>query len=196
MSGRSGPGDIAAARAADQEAARRRREIQQALIRERFGHEVPGRPLVALNLVLTAAMVVTSALGVFDYDRFAFHAALVDLAIFAVGLTLFVVALWLGAQRSREAEMDVAAWFFLARVAPDAIRRPMLLALTLQTVVSLGAAFMTMAEATAAGDQATKMAFGTLVPIFGLAVNGVWSARYGAFPPRSSGVSAGGPGSR
>ena len=61
----------------------------------------------------------------------------------------------------------------------------MLGCLAIQVVVGLGAAIATMGEATDAGDQATKLAFGVLVPIFGLALNGLWSARYGAFPPRN-----------
>lgn len=176
--------DIAAARAAEQRAAAQRREQEAVRIREVFGDTTPGRPLLTLNVVLTVVMVVGSVFGVADYDRYAFGAAVIDLGIFGVGLILFAAALWLGAQRSREAEMDVAAWFFLVRVAPARVRVPMLSALAVQTVVSLGAAVMTMEEATAAGDNATRLAFGTLVPIFGLAVNGTWSARHGAFPPR------------
>ena len=115
----------------------------------------------------------------------AFAAAVVDLVVFGVGVVAFCATLWLGAQRSREAEMDIAAWFFLARVAPSQVRRPMLGCLAIQVVVGLGAAIATMGEATDAGDQATKLAFGVLVPIFGLALNGLWTARYGAFPPRN-----------
>lgn len=179
------PGDIAAARAADQAASRQRRLVQDARLREHFGETIPGRSLVAVDVAATVVMIVATVAGVVDYRRFAFGAAAVDLAIFAIGVALFAAALWLGAQRSREAEMDVAAWFFLTRVAPTQIRVPLLGVLAVQVVVSLGAAFLTMDEATAVGDQATKLAFGTLVPIFGLAVNGVWSARYGAFPPRA-----------
>lgn len=175
---------IAAARAAEQAAERERRTVQRARLNEQFGDRVPGTLLVWGDLVVTLVMVVVSLLGVVDYGRFAFAAASVDLAIFAIGVALFAAALWLGAQRSREAEMDVAAWFLLSRVAPVQVRRALLGALGSQIVVALGAAFATMEEATAAGDQATKLAFGTLVPIFGLAVNGVWTARHGAFPPR------------
>jgi hypothetical protein len=181
---------VAEARAAEQELARQRKVVEQARLRERFGDgdRPAGRGLVVLNLVVTAIVIVVSIVGVLDYDGLAWTAAVVDLAVFGVGVVVFCAALWLGAQRSREAEMDIAGWFFLSRIAPPQVRRPMLGCLALQTVVGLGAAIVTMGEATAAGDQATKLAFGVLVPIFGLALNGLWSARHGAFPPRTDPV--------
>jgi hypothetical protein len=185
--GRGARPSVAEERAAEQELARQRKHVEEARVRERFGDGTSsaGRPLVVADIVVTVVVVVVSILGIADYDGLAFAAAVVDLAVFAVGVVVFCAALWLGAQRSREAEMDVAAWFFLARVAPPQVRRPMLGCLAIQVVVGLGAAFATMGEAVDAGDQATKLAFGVLVPIFGLALNGLWSARYGAFPPRT-----------
>jgi hypothetical protein len=175
---------VADARAAEQALARQRKQTEQARIAETFGGEVVGRGFVVVDLAVTAIVVVASALGIADYRGLAFTAASVDLAVFAVGFVVFCAALWAGAQRSREAEMDIAAWFFLSRVAPPQVRRPMLGALAVQAVVGLGAAIATTGEARSAGDQATKLAFGVLVPIFGLALNGLWSARHGAFPPR------------
>jgi hypothetical protein len=175
---------VAEARAVEQALARQRKQTEQARIAETFGDDVVGRGYVVANLAVTALIVVVSALGIADYGGLSFLAASVDLAVFAVGFVVFCAALWVGAQRSREAEMDVAAWFFLSRVAPPQVRRPMLGALAVQAVVGIGAAIVTMGEAHSAGDQATKLAFGVLVPIFGLALNGMWSARHGAFPPR------------
>jgi hypothetical protein len=185
---------VSEARAAEQALARQRREVQRARIDERFAADPhAGRALVWADGVVTAAVVAVSVLAVVDYGSLGFAAATVDLAVFAVGVVAFCVALWAGAQRSREAEMDIASWFFLVRVAPPSVRRPMLGCLAIQVVVGLGAAIATMGEATDAGDQATKLAFGVLVPIFGLALNGLWSARHGAFEPRRD---VAGPGAR
>ena len=41
-----------------------------------------------------------------------------------------------------------------------------------------------LSGAVAAARPFTALAFATLVPVFGLAVNGIWSARHGAFPDR------------
>jgi hypothetical protein len=34
------------------------------------------------------------------------------------------------------------------------------------------------------GRAGSTLAFGVLVPIFGLGLNGLWSSRLGVFPPR------------
>ena len=140
--------------------------------------------MIRADLVGTGLLVVVSVLGLVDYRRFAAPAALVDLALFGVGIVAFCVALWFGAQRSRSSVMGIGGWFFLTGTAPTAARRPLLGALAVQVVVGVGAGIATIGSATSAGDQATKLAFGTLVPVFGLALSGWWGARYGLFPDR------------
>ena len=175
---------IAAARAAEQAESRSRRVARDQRIAEHFAAGVPGRGLIRGNLAATIVMVVVSLLGVIDYDRFAYAAAVVDLVLFGLGVVSFCVALWLGAQRSRRSVMGIGGWFFLSGTAPAAARRPLLGALAVQVVVGIAAGIATLGAATSAGDQATKLAFGTLVPVLGLAVCGWWGARYGLFPDR------------
>jgi hypothetical protein len=40
-----------------------------------------------------------------------------------------------------------------------------------------------VALATAIIRSFSPLAFGVLVPVFGVGLNGLWAARYGAFPP-------------
>jgi hypothetical protein len=139
---------------------------------------------MTVDVVVTVVVSVMSVAAVGAYSSLAGPTVIVDIGVFAVGLVLFAAALWLGAQRSRQAEMDIAGWFFLSRVAPRQVQRTLLGALAVQVVVGIGAALASHGAAVTAGDKASKLAFGTLVPIFGLAVCGLWGARYGAFPPR------------
>jgi hypothetical protein len=50
--------------------------------------------------------------------------------------------------------------------------------------MSLLAAQVVVAVATAAARPFTTLAFGVLVPVFGVGLNGLWAARHGRFPPR------------
>jgi hypothetical protein len=102
-------------------------------------------------------------------------AVVVDLALFAGGCGAFLWALALAAGRSRQEEIGMGGLFFLAGSAPTAIRRHLLGSLTAQVVGAL---------ATAAARPFTALAFGVLVPVWGLALCGLWAARYGIFGPR------------
>ena len=78
--------------------------------------------------------------------------------------------------RSRTDEMGIGGLFFLAGdVAEAEPRRHLRLSLTVQTVVALVAASVRLY---------TALAFGVLVPILGLALMGLWGAKYGRFDAR------------
>ena len=72
-------------------------------------------------------------------------------------------------------ELSVAGVFFLSGSAPAPVRRALLGDLTVQVVVAL---------ATATARPYTPLAFGVLVPVFGLGMCGLWGATAGRFPPR------------
>ena len=100
-----------------------------------------------------------------------------DVALFAAGCVLFAVAFLRAADRSRTDAIGIGGLFFLAGdVAPPAVRRRLLGALAVQTVVGL---------ATAGVRLYTNLAAGTLVPVFGLGLCGLWAARHGRFGPRT-----------
>jgi hypothetical protein len=53
--------------------------------------------------------------------------------------------------------------------------------LAVQTVVGLGTA---LARPSTDGKAGSVLAFGVLVPMLGLGLNGLWVSRYGTFGPR------------
>ena len=78
--------------------------------------------------------------------------------------------------RSRTDAVSVAGVYFLADdVAPRPTRIRFRLALAIQVVVAI---------VTASIRLYTSVAFGVLVPMFGLGLMGLWGARHGRFAPR------------
>ncbi len=136
-----------------------------------------GRPIVRTALVGTAVFTTLAVGAAAAPDALALPAAVVDLALFALGLAAFAGALVVAAGRSRREELSVAGVFLLTGSAPGAVRRLLLGALAVQTAVAL---------ATAGVRPFTPLAFGVLVPTFGLGACGLWAARHGSFPSKGS----------
>lgn len=187
MSDKGGRVSAAEARAAAEARQRGVRAQRQAELDAVFEGSTPGLRLIHATLALTVLFTGVSLLAVIDYRQFATAAAAVALGLFLAGVLLFPYVLWVGAQRSRDHTMGIGGWFFLAGTAPRDVQVQLLGALGVQTVVGIGSAIATVGVADSVGDQATKLAFGTLVPVFGLAVTGLWAARHGVFPPRETG---------
>lgn len=172
--------DIAAARAEEQAAAKARRAERRAVAEQ--GPEAPltGRSWIMVDLVATGIFVLTGMLGAIAYQPLktsweAWPATVVSLVLFVGGCVLFLLALVEGARRSRRSVFGVGGWFFLSGAADRRTSWLLNGALGAQVVVGV---------AVAAARPFTALAFATLVPVFGLAVNGIWSARHGAFPDR------------
>jgi hypothetical protein len=123
----------------------------------------------------TVAFTVAASLAAATPDVMAVPVAIFDLILFALGILLFVRTLLVAAERSRREELSVAGIWFLSGSAPPPIRRWLLGAMAVQVVVAF---------ATAAIRPFTALAFGILVPMFGLGLCGLWGARHGTFPPR------------
>jgi hypothetical protein len=122
----------------------------------------------------TAVFVVTSALAVAvrSTEVVAFVVAAV---LFVAGTGVFLGALVAAAGRSREHEISIGGLFFLQGSAPTPVRRRLLGAFAVEVAVGLAAA---------AARPFTSLAFGVLVPMYGLGLTGLWAARYGTFGPR------------
>ena len=106
----------------------------------------------------------------------------VDLALFAIGCFAFILSYFSAVQRSRTDEISVAGLFALTGgVAPRRITMVMNSCLSAQVVVGL---IGTIVRSSTDGRAGSTLAFGVLVPIFGLGLNGLWSSRLGVFPPR------------
>lgn len=124
----------------------------------------------------TVAFALASAMAVANDDAAGF-VAVFDLILFALGTLAFARTLLTAAQRSRTEELSVAGIWFLAGSAPTTIRVWLLGCLAAQVVIALVAASL---------RPYTAVAFGVLVPMFGLGLAGLWAVRSGTFPPRTS----------
>jgi len=123
----------------------------------------------------TAAFGVTAAIGALVPEADVL-ALVVALALFVIGTVAFFVAYARAVDRSRTEQVGVLALFFLeGAVAPKPVRRLLLGSFVVQIAV---------AAATAAARPNTSLAFGILVPVYGLSLAGVWGAYHGTFPPR------------
>jgi hypothetical protein len=145
----------------------------------------PGRFLVRLNLVCTAVFVVVLAVAVPLRHHTAAQVlvAVVSLVLFAIGVVTGLWAYTSALERSRTEEVGVANLFLLTGpTAPPRVKRTMAVLLGVQTVAALAGA--SVGAAGLSGNQINALAFGVLVPMLGIGVNGVWAARYGSFGPR------------
>lgn len=134
----------------------------------------PGQRLVALSLSGTVAFTVLSVAAVV-VDGLEPLALAFDGVLFAIGCAIFLLAIVTATRRSREAEMGIGGLFFLAGSAPRRVRWLLLGSLAAQVVVALTTASLRLF---------TPLAGGILVPMYGLALTGLWGARYGSFPAR------------
>jgi hypothetical protein len=171
--------------AEERAAAQARQRIERAARREQLAARADSGPFQGVGLIwaswIGTAIFTISALysATIGYDAHRSppgeqSGALIALALFGIGCVLFVVALVLGALRSRDAEMGIGGWFFLAGSAPVAVQRHLLGSVA----VEVGVAVVTVAV-----HPFSTLAFGFLVPIYGLAICGIWGARHGDFPP-------------
>jgi hypothetical protein len=136
-----------------------------------------GRGLVLVDAIGTAVFVVTAVVEAILLERWTeLLGVTVALVLFAAGCVAFLLAYARAIQRSRHDEIAVASLFLLAGPAvPGPVKAKLGGLLATQVVVAL---------ATAIIRSFSPLAFGVLVPVFGVGLNGLWAARYGAFPPR------------
>lgn len=138
---------------------------------------VQGRRIIQASRAGTVAFAVTATLAAALLGAIRYVAVGVALALFALGCGAFLWGYWLAVQRSRSDEIGIGGLFFLAgkTTAPARPKWLLLGALAAQVGVAL---------VTASVRPYTTLAFGLLVPVFGLGCTGLWSARYGQFGPR------------
>lgn len=142
----------------------------------------PGRSIVRADVAGTA-LFVGSVVGAVATDAWTAGSIIVALVLFAVGVFAFIWGYFSAIERSRTEEIGVANLFLLTGpTAPPAVKRTMSIALAVQVVVAIAGAaagFSGMSE-----DELNPLAFGILVPMFGMGLNGVWASRHGTFGPR------------
>lgn len=138
---------------------------------------IPRHPVLRATVVGTALFVVVASLATAFPDALAVPNVVVDLVLFAAGCVAFVVALLRAADRSRREVLDLPGLFWLMGSAPPPPKRLLRGAFLVQVVVAV---------VTASIRPFTALAFGILVPVYGLGLIGLWAAREGTFPPRRS----------
>jgi hypothetical protein len=128
----------------------------------------------------TGLFAVTAVAGAVSDGIARDVAAVVAVGLFGVGIVLFFVAYARAVSRSRFDAVNVGGVYLLLGTAPRAVQLRLTGALALQLVVAV-----VTAAATASVRPFTPLAFGLLVPMFGLACCGMWGAYHGAFPART-----------
>ena len=144
---------------------------------------MPAAALVRLNVMATAVFTVSAvAAAVAFTDPWRVQGVVVALGCFAIGVWVFLWGYWTAVQRSRIDQIAVAQIYFLTHgVVPARQRRIMWAALAVQCVVSLVTA---LARPNTDGQPGSTLAFGILVPMLGLGLNGLLAAKHGRFTPR------------
>ena len=140
---------------------------------------------VRLDVIGTAvfALAVAVAVPLRDERPIQVMIITVSLVLFAVGVFASLSAYVSALERSRVHEIGVANLYLLTGdTAPKPVRRVLLALLSVQVVAALVGAGVGMSGLT--GNELNALAFGVLVPMFGIGMNGVWAARYGSFGPR------------
>jgi TM2 domain-containing membrane protein YozV len=151
---------------------------------------VKGAAIVRVNAIFTALFFVTAGLAALYFEQpWKAIAVGVALTCFSIGVCVFLWGYWSAVQRSREDNISVAAMYFLIdKCAPKSVARRMNGLLALQVLIGLVTAGM---RTSTDGKNGSTLAFGILVPMLGLGLNGLWAAFYGQFAPRSVANSAG-----
>ena len=149
-----------------------------------------GDVIVLADVVGTIAFTITAITAAVVFSTPSqWVGAITAMALFAVGVFAFIWSFWNAVQRSRDEQIAVTQiYLLLGSPTPPRVRRIMLSMLLVQTVVGLTTA-LARSEADD-GSPGTSLAVGVLVPMFGIGLNGLWSAFHGVFPPRPDGVTS------
>jgi hypothetical protein len=133
-------------------------------------------PVVVRAGIVGTAVFLAAAVAALADSSLELGTVIVDLLLFAGGVIAFLWAYAVAIRRSREVLIGIGGLYFLQSSAPRSIQFRLLGALAIQ----VAGAF-----ATAGVRPFSGLAFGVLVPVWGLGLCGLWAARYGTFPPRA-----------
>lgn len=134
--------------------------------------------ILKVDASATALFVVATVVGVTLFGNWKFVAAVTSGVLFVVGCGVFLAAYARAVQRSRTDAIGIGGLYFLAgATATTTVKRSMNTLLAVQCIVGLAGAL---------ARPYSALAFGVLVPVFGLGMNGLWAARHGVFGSRSA----------
>jgi hypothetical protein len=139
--------------------------------------------LPRINVLLTALFLVATAVAAVVFSPATRTAGVVvDLVLFSIGVAAFIWGYFSAVQRSRVDEISVASLYFLSgQVANKQVQKIMNGCLIAQLVIGLAGA---IARSSTDGKAGSTLAFGVLVPLLGLGLNGLWASQFGTFTPR------------
>ena len=140
-----------------------------------------GAAIINASWVGTAAYAAFALAGTIAPDWFAVPTGVVSCGLFVVGCVVFLWAYGVAVARSRTDAIGIGGLYFLAGTAPRVVR----FRLRLSFAIEIAAAIVSSSI-----HPFTPMAFGFLVPVYGLGLMGLWGARHGTFWPRVSAAAA------
>jgi hypothetical protein len=130
-----------------------------------------GGRIVVTSWVGVALFALTAGPAAAEVGGFDIVTLVVDVVLFLAGIAVFVWAFAAALVRNAHGDDIVVSSLFLTQgPVPRPVRRHLFAALAGSVVI--------------AGATGTTDAFGILVPMFPLALIGLWGARHGVFPPR------------
>ena len=135
----------------------------------------PGGDLIRASWIGTLIFVTAAVVATIDPDALGWPGIIVSLALFTMGAVAMLMAFFVAVERSRTQTIAVGGLYFGAGSTPRVIRGHLLGAASIQLAVGI---------TTASIRPFTVVAFGTLAPVFGLGLMGLWTARHGQFPER------------
>ena len=135
-----------------------------------------GDRIIRASWAGTAVFTVVAVIATIDPESLGAPAVLVSLVLFAAGSVAMFWAFLIAVQRSREVAIGIGGLYFGAGSAPKRVQRHLMASLAVQVVVAV---------VTASIRVFTSLAFGILVPVWGLGLAGLWCARHGEFAPRA-----------
>lgn len=141
------------------------------------GGGTEGGGIINAAWAAASTFAFTALLATISPDRFGPAAAAVSIALFAIGFGVFLWAYALAVARSRTDAIGIGGLYFLVGSAPKIVAFRLRLALAIEVVVAI---------ASASVRPYSSVAFGVLVPLLGLALCGLWGARFGSFPLRDT----------
>jgi hypothetical protein len=145
----------------------------------------PGSDLIQASWLGTLLFTVAAVAALVAPDTLGRPFAVVAGILFFGGIAAFLMAYLRAIGRSRTDLIGVGGLFFLAGCAPAGVQVAMLTSLAVEVVVGVGTAAIRFSSLV--DDDLNPLAFGILVPLWGLGLAGLWGARHGTFPARPSG---------
>lgn len=142
-----------------------------------------GQAIITASWIGTGLFALVAIPAAVAPDVFAPFLILVSLLLFVSGTAVFALAYLTAIGRSREVLIGMGGLFFLAGgTAPLRVSRHLVGSFAAQCVLAVATTVIGLF--TVPADVTNPVAFGVLVPIYGLGLTGLWSARYGTYAER------------